>query len=40
VVGVEYTWSKLPGPIRFHQNDVSNFDSICRGILPLWNLDF
>ena len=26
--------------IRFHQNDVSTFESICRRILPLWNLDF
>ena len=26
--------------MRFHQNDVSTFESICRGILPLWNLDF
>ena len=26
--------------IRLHQNDVSTFESICRGILPLWNLDF
>ena len=26
--------------IRFHQNDDSTFESICRGILPLWNLDF
>ena len=29
-----------PVAIRFHQNDVSTFESICRGILPLWNLDF
>ena len=25
---------------RFHQDDVSTFESICRRILPLWNLDF
>jgi hypothetical protein len=29
-----------PVAIRFHQNEVSTFDRICRGILPLWNLDF